>query len=341
MNCNGVNAKKDKEKKAKNNGKRKFEPKTRPADPLPTPPVREKMVKTGPRPPIRTPENRPTPLKRPLRPTPVKKVIIKKTKAPTPALKATKAPVKAKDEGDQPTPGSPSPNSPTPPQTCRMCRTTFRVPRPRLILLDKKCSEWNRQEYSNPDCRNIQATIGAACQCEAPPRPRCNVCEDGDYIWEHNPNYNTFTDDFCVKMIYKMSQRYEFCVGNREHVARMCCMKHIKDDEEKSSDEKKKYKSRKDKYKDVKSPTGSGPDAGRSYKKSNDVEMSKPAPKPTKPPTKSPTYYPTYYYYFPTESPTKSPTKYPTPAPVEETEFYYYYYDDYYVGYYNDDNIGR
>lgn len=88
------------------------------------------------------------------------------------------------------------PNSSAAKERCFICSTTYSVPQPRLILLNKACSDWNRQEYSTQDCRNIQATVGAACQCEYPPEPQCNVCEDGDYIWKNAPQYNTFTDDW-------------------------------------------------------------------------------------------------------------------------------------------------
>jgi hypothetical protein len=89
---------------------------------------------------------------------------IKDTKAPS--LKPTKAPNKQEK------------------RKCRICPYSYRVPNPRLILLDKKCSDWNRQEYSDGDCRSIQSTVGAACQCRDPPKPRCDICENGgDYIW--------------------------------------------------------------------------------------------------------------------------------------------------------------
>lgn len=106
---------------------------------------------------------------------------------------------------------------------CRLCTETWSVPDPSLILLDETCSYWNNREVPQENCRNIQATYGSACGCPNAPMPVCDVCPDGNFIWKEAPQYNTFTDDFCVRMIYRMSKRTEFCDGNKRRVANMCC----------------------------------------------------------------------------------------------------------------------
>ncbi len=345
-----------------NNNRRPSFPRTQP-----TPPGRNRVFKTGSRSPPTTTAT--TKVKGPSNTNPARRPL-KGTKAPTvQGEKATKAPT-TKKHSTTTNPKAPSPDTSVDPdpqantQVCRLCSWTYRVPKPRLILLDKSCKDWNRQQYSAPDCRNIQATVGAACQCEQPPKPRCHICDEGDYIWDYDPDYNTFSDDFCVKMIFKMSQRYEFCIENKDHVARMCCgryfmltSKEVDDDDDgnKSEDRKKKFYKYK-KYKDKNgssgesrsSPRRSRPSSANSNnnRKSYDVELSNPQKYPR--PTNSPTYYyyyptpsPTYYYYYPTPSPTRRRrTRTPTRAPIASDETYYYYYgDDYYDYNYNDDNI--
>ena len=110
-----------------------------------------------------------------------------------------------------------------------------------------------------------------------------------------------------------MSQRYEFCVGNKEHVAKMCCKNTCKATYPKGDGGRTKKRK---KAKSNKSPSNN---------KSADVGM-KPNPNPyPNPYTYPPTYSPTYYYY-----PTKSPV-----VNFENDYYDYYYYDDYY----NDDTI--
>jgi hypothetical protein len=108
-------------------------------------------------------------------------------------------------------------------RNCRLCTETWSVPNPNLILLDETCSYWNNRDMPLENCSNIQATYGSACGCPNAPKPVCDVCPNGDYVWKEAPQYNTFTDDFCVRMIYRMSKRTEFCDGNKRRVASMCC----------------------------------------------------------------------------------------------------------------------
>lgn len=296
-----------------------------------------------------------------------------KDTAPTPS--PTTTPTLTKSDNDNDT-------IPLAKQKCRICNESIRVPNPRLILLDKKCSEWNKQEYfiptttstsnnNNADdiaattCTNIQATIGAACQCPNPPKPKCNVCDNvNDYVWNNAPQYNTFTDDYCVKMIFKMSQRYEFCIGNKDHVAKMCCNNTCKVDEKdnknsggntNSPNVGKNYNSKKKGYNYKKKKYYNKP-SGNNDKKSTDYQYSpnkRPSdnsnPNNNKPSKPYPTYPPTnddydsspgnnnnnnnddvvyYYYYY-------NPTPSPTPNNFINDYYEYYYYDDYY----HDDTI--
>jgi hypothetical protein len=106
---------------------------------------------------------------------------------------------------------------------CRLCTQTWSVPNPSLVLLDETCSYWNNRDIPLESCSNVQATYGSACGCPNAPKPVCDVCPYGDYVWKEAPQFNTFTDDFCVRMIYRMSKRTEFCDGNKRRVASMCC----------------------------------------------------------------------------------------------------------------------
>ncbi len=89
--------------------------------------------------------------------------------------------------------------------------------------MDETCADWNMKDKGNVDCADIQATYGSACGCPDAPEPKCNVCPNGDYVWKQFPRYNTFSDDFCVRMVYKMSKHTEYCAGNKRSVAKMCC----------------------------------------------------------------------------------------------------------------------
>ncbi len=80
---------------------------------------------------------------------------VKKTKAPgndkqVPATKKTKSPG----------PNSADTNDPAT-KTCRLCTSSYKVPSRRLVLLDKKCSDWRQDDFSEKDCRNVQATVSS------------------------------------------------------------------------------------------------------------------------------------------------------------------------------------
>mmetsp|Transcript_17164 Transcript_17164/g.25636 ORF Transcript_17164/g.25636 Transcript_17164/m.25636 type:complete len:263 (+) Transcript_17164:1690-2478(+) len=64
---------------------------------------------------------------------------------------------KTKSPADKKSPKSPD----TATKTCRLCTSTFKVPSRRLILLDKKCSDWRQDDFSEGECRNIRATVSA------------------------------------------------------------------------------------------------------------------------------------------------------------------------------------
>ena len=112
---------------------------------------------------------------------------------------------------------------------CKLCSDSWSVPNPQLVLMDKKCSHWNARDMPAENCQNVQATFGGACQCSNAPKPVCDVCPNGNYIWYEKTRYNTFTDDFCTRMIYKMSKRTQYCEGNKERVAKMCCSDKVLD----------------------------------------------------------------------------------------------------------------
>ncbi len=139
-----------------------------------------------------------------------------------PNQKVTKSPTK-QGSGLPPTGNNGNGNNNNRFGSCRLCSRQWRVPDPKLELMDETCAAWNMKDKGNVYCPDIQATYGSACGCPEAPEPKCNVCPDGDYIWKQFPRYNTFSDDFCVRMIYKMSKHTEYCTGNKRSVAKMCC----------------------------------------------------------------------------------------------------------------------
>ena len=74
------------------------------------------------------------------------------------------------------------------------------------------------------NCQNIQATYGSACGCVNPPPPKCQVCGNGDYSWFENLYHNSFIDDLCVRVIYRLSNDEDLCVEAKDRVAKMCCI---------------------------------------------------------------------------------------------------------------------
>ena len=109
-------------------------------------------------------------------------------------------------------------------EKCQLCRGQQFLPNDDLELLEKPCSFWQNREVDVNHCHQIQSTYGSACGCPDSPRPRCDVCPDGDYIWKQNLNFNGFVDDYCVRMVHKLSRETEdYCDVAKEKVARMCC----------------------------------------------------------------------------------------------------------------------
>jgi len=257
----------------------------------------------------------------------------------TPSLSvANKVPKKkmVKKTGGRP-PVNTYPDYP-PRRKCRLCTETWFVPDPGLVLLDNTCSYWNDLDTPLDNCKDIQATYGSACGCRYAPRPACDVCPDGDYVWKEAPQYNTFTDDFCVRMIYRMSKRTEFCDGNKKRVADMCCSNTCSSDyspySEKASRSKvsKKYgKKKKREKKDGKSPKSSKSPSSKSK-----VYVEDPYPYPPDNPyyyPEGPDYYypegPDYYYpegpdYYYPEGPDYYYPEGPDYYSPEGPDYYYY-----------------
>ena len=108
---------------------------------------------------------------------------------------------------------------------CQLCRGQIFLPNENLKLLDRPCSYWQNRDIDSNDCRQVQSTYGSACGCPNSPRPRCNVCPDGDYVWKQNSNHNGFVENYCVRMIHNLSTEGEtYCNGAKNRVASMCCM---------------------------------------------------------------------------------------------------------------------
>ena len=148
-----------------------------------------------------------------------------------------------------------------------------------------------------------------------------------------------------------MSQRYEYCVGNKEHVSRMCCNNTCKaaytdrnddDRNDDDHDDDRKYRSNKKSkkyskgysskynglYKRPQPPYDEYQTTGYDKRKSTDTAYRPKSPSPLVPskrprpkkPADPQTYYENYYYYY----------YYPTSDPTPNFENYYYY-DDYYL----------
>lgn len=210
--------------------------------------------------------------------------------------KQDKNPDGANSDPSNPPTGQKSPTR----NRCKLCAEIWSVPYPSLFLIDETCNFWNSREMPLDNCRNIQATYGAACGCPNPPSPVCNVCPDGDYIWNDSPQYNTFTDDFCVKMIYRMSKRTEFCDGNKERVAQMCCKSTCSDlrlqkNFEKEGKDEKGDKKPKSKYRSNHSQKLKGGKMETSKIKSDDIR-SFAAADPSNVGNNDEVYH--YYYYY-------------------------------------------
>jgi hypothetical protein len=200
----------------------------------------------------------------------------------------------------------PRPNKQTNPRTCKLCSGSWFAPNPNLVLLDETCSYWNNRDIPLENCRNIQATYGSACGCPNAPKPVCDVCPDGDYIWKEAPQYNTFTDDYCVRMIYRMSKRTEFCDGNKNRVANMCCSKTCSSSSPSSESGSKKQKT----YGKYNKKSGSEKSAKSSKKKNKNLKS-----EDVTSPVVADDYYDYYDYYY----------NYGGPYYYNDGPYYYYY----------------
>lgn len=107
-----------------------------------------------------------------------------------------------------------------------ICKDGAEAPLPDQIVSGNTCSDWNAivsGSLLGNECTSFQAVTGAACGCENPPNPPCNVCAHG-YDWGGTVYYGDGTEESCENAIFLMSLSTESCKEYTEYVSQYCCL---------------------------------------------------------------------------------------------------------------------